>query len=62
MTDAANLRNRCHHKLVDPCFRIVNFLLHKSRVNHIVDAIDGQRRLRDVGGNHDLQMRRTKPE
>ena len=53
------LRNRSHHKLVNPCLRIVHLLLHESRVHHIVNAINSQRCLRNVGGNHDLQARGT---
>ena len=53
------LRNRSHHELVNPCLRIVHLLLHESRVHHIVNAINSQRCLCNVGGNHDLQARGT---
>lgn len=53
------LRNRSHHELVNPCLRIVHLLLHESRVYHIVNAINSQRCLCNVGGNHNLQARGT---
>ena len=31
-----------------------HLLLAEPRVDDVVDAVDGERRLRDVGGNHDL--------
>ena len=42
------------HQLVDAGLGVVDLLLDEAGVHHVVDPVDGERRLGDVGGDDDL--------
>jgi hypothetical protein len=46
-----------HHAL-----GVVNFLLDKPRIDDVVDAVNGQGSLGNVGGNHHLRGRNTRAQ
>lgn len=50
------LGNWCYHQLVNSSLGVINFLLHKARINHIIYSINSQRCLCNVGGNNNLQI------
>mmetsp|Transcript_37284 Transcript_37284/g.97756 ORF Transcript_37284/g.97756 Transcript_37284/m.97756 type:complete len:249 (-) Transcript_37284:1377-2123(-) len=52
------LRDRRHHQRVHPRLGVVHLLLDKAGVNHVVDAVDRERRLGNVGRNHHLPRAR----
>ena len=41
---------------------VVNFLLDKPRIDDVVDAVNGQGSLGNVGGNHHLRGRNTRAQ
>lgn len=48
------LWNGSHYELINASLWVVHFLLHKSRINNIIDSINGQGCLCDVCSNDNL--------